>query len=280
MDKARQELKMREIQAGSFEILKIVSRLCDDLGLTYYLAYGTLIGAIRHKGFIPWDDDIDIWMPREDYQKLINYFIDNRDSLLPLELFSVYNKEEYPYEISRISDTRFVLDVDNEAPYGIGLFIDLYPLDGVGNSEAEYTRLKNKASRYSSLCFLSTRLRYEKGSTKSKLKLAIKFPAFLYSKILGKKYWINQLEKMAKASDYKSSAYIGALVWGHDGVKAIFPKGWFADTCIVDFEGEKFKAPMEYEKVLERLYGNYMKLPPEKNRIPHHNYKAFKKEEV
>lgn len=279
-DSRKTELSLQEIQKGSLEILRIVAKICDKQGLIYYLAYGTLIGAIRHKGFIPWDDDIDIWMPRNDYKKFIEYFIKHKDELKPYELFSVYNNVDYPYEISRISDNRYVLDVDNEAPYGIGLFIDIYPLDGVGNSETEYTRLKNKASRYSSLCFLSTRLRFEKGTTKSKLKMAIKFPAFFFSKILGKKFWINQLEKMGNTSDYTGSKYIGALVWGHDGVRAIFPKEWFSKTCSVDFEGEKYTAPVEYDKVLTRLYGDYMKLPSEKKRIPHHNYKAFRKEEV
>lgn len=273
------ELTMKEIQSGSFEILRAVSKICDDQGLTYYLAYGTLIGAIRHKGFIPWDDDIDIWMPREDYKKLIDYFVENKEETFPYELFSVYNNKDYPYEISRISDSRYVLEVDNEAPYGIGLFIDIYPLDGVGNNEEEYTKLKNKASKYSSLCFLSTRLKFEKGSTKGRIKSAIKLPAFLYSKLMGKKYWINKLETMANESDYQSSAYIGALVWGHDGIKAIFPKEWFSETSAVEFEGIMFKAPKEYDKILSRLYGDYMKLPSEKNQIPHHNYKAYKKAE-
>lgn len=90
---------------------------------------------MRHKGFIPWDDDVDIMMPRDDYQKLISYFKDNSEKLKPLELFSYYNNEKYPHMISRISDSRYILDVDNEADYGIGLFVDIYPMDGVGNSE-------------------------------------------------------------------------------------------------------------------------------------------------
>ena len=116
-DSRKTELSLQEIQKGSLEILRIVAKICDKQGLIYYLAYGTLIGAIRHKGFIPWDDDIDIWMPRNDYKKFIEYFIKHKDELKPYELFSVYNNVDYPYEISRISDNRYVLDVDNEAPY-------------------------------------------------------------------------------------------------------------------------------------------------------------------
>ena len=134
---------------------------------------------MRHKGFIPWDDDVDIMMPRDDYQKLISYFKDNSEKLKPLELFSYYNNEKYPHMISRISDSRYILDVDNEADYGIGLFVDIYPMDGVGNSEEEYTSRKKLASKYSSLCFLSTREHFEFGTTKGlKIKI-IKIPAYI-----------------------------------------------------------------------------------------------------
>ena len=109
----KKELSLSEIQAGSLRILKTIDKVCNILNLRYFLAYGTLIGAIRHKNFIPWDDDIDIMMPRDDYKLLIDYFIKHKDELTPLELFSYYNNPKYPYMISRISDNRFYLDVEN-----------------------------------------------------------------------------------------------------------------------------------------------------------------------
>ena len=274
------ELSLRDIQIGSLEILKKVSEICAEQHLTYYLAYGTLIGAVRHKGFIPWDDDIDLWMPRDDYEKLINYFMCNESGLFPFKLFSIYNNADYPYEISRISDVRYKLVVDNEKPYGIGLFVDVYPLDGVGNSPKEYTKLKNRASKLSSLCYLSTRMKYEKGSTKGRLKQAIKLPAFIFSKLMGKEYWVSSLEKMAKCCNYEDSDYIGSLVWGHDGIKAIFPKTWFEGVSEVMFEGQVYSAPKHYHEVLKRLYGDYMALPPENKRVAHHNYKAYRRENI
>lgn len=268
---------MQDIQQESLQILDVISRLCDQLNLRYYLAYGTLIGAIRHQGFIPWDDDIDIMMPRQDYHALLTYLQEHPVEIAPLEVFSNYNCPDYPYMITRISNSKYVLDVHNEKSFGLGLFIDIYPLDGMGNTEEEFTKLKNKASRYSSLCFLSTRLRCEKGNTKSLLKRLIKYPAFLFAKLYGKQRCMNKLETMAKTCCYDDSNYIGCLVWGSDGVKGVFPKEWFASTVDVPFEGRSYHAPAGFDQVLRRLYGNYMQLPPEKDRIAHHFYKAYQK---
>ena len=273
----KKEMQMGEIQQESLKILDTISALCEKLQLRYYLAYGTLIGAIRHQGFIPWDDDIDIMMPREDYTALINYFQSHKEELKPLELYSTYNCPDYPYMISRISNSEYVLDVHNEKPYGLGLFIDIYPMDGMGNSVEEYEALKKKATRYSSLCFLSTRLHCEKGNTKKKWKLLVKYPAFLYAHLMGKNAFVKRLEKMAADCSYNDSDYVGCLVWGSDGVKGVFPKEWFAETAKVTFEGRTFNAPGNYHAVLSRLYGDYMQLPPEKDRIAHHFYKAYKK---
>lgn len=273
----QKEMQMCEIQQESLKILDTVAALCDKLQLRYYLAYGTLIGAVRHQGFIPWDDDIDIMMPRKDYAILLDYFQTHAEELKPLELYSTYNCPDYPYMISRISNSDYVLDVHNEKPYGLGLFLDIYPMDGMGNSVEEYEALKNKATRLSSLCFLSTRLHCEKGNTKKKWKLLVKYPAFLFARLCGKNTFVNRLEKMAANCDYDASSYVGCLVWGSDGVKGVFPKEWFAETADVPFEGRTFKAPGNYDAVLTRLYGNYMQLPPEKDRIAHHFYKAYKK---
>ena len=273
----QQELQMAQIQQESLKILDVVAALCEKLQLRYYLAYGTLIGAVRHQGFIPWDDDIDIMMPRQDYTVLLNYFREHAEELKPLELFSNYNCPEYPYMISRVSNSDYVLDVHNEKPYGLGLFLDIYPMDGMGTTPAEYEALKNKATRYSSLCFLSTRLRCEKGNTKKKWKLALKYPAFLFARMCGKKVFMKKLEAMAAGCDYNTSNYVGCLVWGSDGVKGVFPKEWFRDAVDISFEGRLYKAPVDYDAVLTRLYGDYMQLPPEQDRIAHHFYKAYKK---
>ena len=273
-----QLISMKDVQKGSLEILKKIDEICGLLNLKYCLAYGTLIGAIRHKGFIPWDDDVDIMMPRKDYNSFVNYFIDHKEELKQFEIINPQVNNKCPYTISRISDSRYQLDVDNEDDYGIGLFVDVYPLDGVGNTVASYSKLKNISSRFASLCFLSTRQSVKRENTKSALKYMIKFPAFVVAKMLGKAFFMNKLYNMAAKCDYDNSKYIGCIIWASDdGLRGIFPKEWFDEMIDVEFEGAYFKAPKEYDKVLTHGYGDYMKLPPEKDRIAHHYYDAYRK---
>ena len=273
-----QLISLKEVQKGSLEILKKIDEICHQLNLKYYLAYGTLIGAVRHKGFIPWDDDIDIMMPRKDYDIFVHYFINNKEELKPFEIINPQVNNKCPYTISRISDSRFQLDVDNEDDYGIGLFVDVYPLDGVGNTIEEYSKLKKISSIFASMCFLSTRQSVKRENTKSTLKYIIKFPAFIVAKMFGKNYFMRKLYRLAAKCDYSNSKYIGCVIWASDdGLRGIFPKEWFDQTVDIEFEGAYFKAPKEFDKVLTHGYGNYMKLPPEKDRIAHHYYDAYKK---
>ena len=271
------ELSLREIQLSSLEILKFIDKYCRKNGLKYFLAYGTLLGAVRHKGFIPWDDDIDIMMPREDYEKFINYCIKNEEKIAPLKILSTKNNPDYPHMIARMSDTRYELIVDNELPYGLGAFVDIYPVDFFANSTKEAKKIKDKASCLSSLCFLSTRVHFKIGHTKGAIKKIIKYPAFIYAKILGKNHFIKKLNRMAKKYSCQNKEYAGCLVWGTDGMNGVFKKELFDETIELPFEGRKYFAPKRYNEILTKLYKDYMKIPPKSKQIPHHDYKAYKK---
>lgn len=274
---SKKELNLREIQKISLDICKKIDKICDEQNLRYYLYGGSLLGAVRHKGFIPWDDDIDIVMPRKDYVLLLKYMKEHEKELKPLKVFNVDLIPEYPYMISRISNDNYYLEVGNEKPYGMGIFIDVYPWDGIGNSEREILKRKKKASKYSSLCYLSTRKKCIKENTKSKGKLLIKPLAFRFAKIIGKEKFMEKLNRMAELYQYENAKYVGCLVWGTDGVKGIFPKEWMEPHIKLPFEDASLRAPKEYDKALHRLYHSYMKLPPKEEQIPHHFYKAFEK---
>lgn len=270
------ELSMKEIQEVSLEILKQIAKLCEQLNLNYFLIYGTLIGAIRHHGYIPWDDDVDIMMPRSDHDKLITYLMSH-----PLPHLQVFNREtclEYPYMITRISDDRYVLKMDNEKPYGMGVFIDIYPFDGLGNTEKEAVKYGMKGDRLSSLCYLATRDHYAIENTSSLVRKLIKRPIYLVSKIIGKNIIQKRIEKLSRKYRYDESEYVGCFVWLSGGIKDIFKKEWFCDYEMCQFEDYNFRVPKEYDKILTHIYGNYMELPPEKDRIGHHYYKAYHKQ--
>lgn len=269
------KLEMDEIQKISLEVLKFVTDICKKEGLSYFLAYGTLIGAVRHKGFIPWDDDVDILMPRNDYQKLIKYMIQNKEKLKPFQLFNADTHDDYPYMISRISNIDYPIVVDNEKAYGLGIFVDIIPLDGVGSDIKNATEIAEKAKKLSSLYFLSTREKFSKDNTKSTFKMCLKAPAFAYAKLMGKNYFRKKLENLMRMNDYSNSDFVTCVVWSTYGKKEIYKKSYFEETIVLPFDKYEFNAPKAYDKVLRKLYGDYMKLPREEDRKGQHLYEAY-----
>ena len=130
----KRRITLEESQRASLEILKAVIKLCDRLQLNYWITYGTLLGAIRHGGFIPWDDDLDIAMKREEYDILINYIITHKNECYPLVVHNKYTVKNCFYNISRICDTRYLLEF-KDYDYVSGVFVDIYPYEALGDEK-------------------------------------------------------------------------------------------------------------------------------------------------
>ena len=268
------KLTTKDIQSISLQTLKQITDLCDVLHLRYVLMYGTLLGAVRHQGFIPWDDDVDIMMPRPDYNTLMQYLSENK--LPHLSLFNHDVCPDYPYMISRISDDRTVLEMDNEKSIGMGVFIDIYPFDGLGNTKDEAVKNGLRGDVLSSFCYQATRKHFSIENTTSSIKKIAKLPVFLLAQLIGKEYFQKRLKTLENIRDYDSSNYVGCVVWLSGGEKDIFNKNWFDETVLMPFEDFEFKVPKNYDSVLRHIYGQYMQLPPPEDRIGHHYYDAYK----
>lgn len=274
----KKAISIAETQKVSLNILKVITKICDKLSLRYFLIYGTLIGAVRHQGYIPWDDDTDIMIPRPDYDKLLAYLALHESELRPLAVFNRQTCAQYPYMISRISDSRYHIVMENEKDYGLGIFIDIYPYDGLGNSFQEALKYGLKGDRMSSFCYQATRNHYAVETTTSGLRKVLKLPMFLVAKLIGKNFFQNRLANLARKKGYDQSEYVGCVIWLSGGQKDIFKRSWFDDFSLVKFEDTEFRIPANYKEILEQVYGDYMKLPPKSERIGHHYYTVYKRD--
>ena len=270
------ELTIDEIHEVQLDILQKVATICCSLNLRYFLYYGTLIGAIRHHGFIPWDDDVDICMPRPDYEKLISYFNTYREELKPLEMEHYSVNRRYIYPILRVSNSDYYTDYERGKNYGLGIFIDIYPFDGCGNSKKEIEKTYKRTKNLISIISSGGLTKYQK-SPGSIFRNIIKRSLFVYTNKFGLYSVIKRLDTIAKEIPFDDSEYVNTTVWW-TSTKYVQKKSDMTDYIDVEFEGIKFKTIRNYDKFLRSRYGDYMQYPPEEDRIGHHFYKVYKKD--
>ena len=267
-------MTLEEVKQVELEALKYLKKVCKKNNLTYFLCGGTLLGAVRHQGFIPWDDDIDVALPRIDYMKLLKIIEDNGE----YKILSPYNDNKYYFFFTKMVDKRTIL-IEKGSPKinKLGVNIDIYPLDGLPFKEPE--RFLNLIRREFINFFFSRRDLYYTSNTglKRLLKIFLYFPKHIYlSKINWSKRKKNVLSLMEKYDFDKSKKVTFTLP--RYGTKEIFDKEVFYKTVDVKFEGEYFSAPIGYDKYLSSLYCDYMKLPSEDKRKSHHYFRAYWKE--
>ena len=261
------EISFDEIKKLELEILKYVANFCDTHNLKYFLAYGTLIGAVRHKGFIPWDDDIDIQMPRDDYNKLIEIFNKEKD-VEYLDLIDP-NDSKSRHSIVKIIDNRTV-KIEKNVDYkngNLGIDIDIFPLDGQPESEEEYSKWYDKLQAT-----------YRKYNVKiSKISGSIKGRIYriIIKSFNSKRSLKNRVNKLHSMYPYEGSKYIGAIESSFNSKNNRIERGKYDSFVFLDFEGQKFKAPAGYHEILTKMYGNYMELPPVEKQVTHHSNKNY-----
>lgn len=261
------KIEFEEAKSIELEILKNIASFCDKHNLRYYLTYGTLIGAIRHKGFIPWDDDIDIQMPQKDYEQFIKLF--KHPHLKAIVPGTPMAKHTFV----KVIDTRTVKmepGFDYSNGY-LGIDVDIFPLDGTPENDAEFETWYKQLMNYYKKYYYSTQTM--KGSLKHKLKLAA-WRLILRSP----DYYLNQIKKLHDQYSYEDCKYVGSITCLYDSPKNRVPKTCFESTVDVEFEGYTFKAPVGYDYLLTHIYGDYMKLPPIEQQVTHHSNNTFWKD--
>lgn len=257
-------INLDNIKKIQLDILNYVVQVCQELEINYFLAGGTVLGAVRHQGFIPWDDDIDITMPREDFNKLQDYFAKKENP--KYELLSINNNNKYYYPFLKVINKNTIL-IEKDVPLieGMGIYVDIFPIDGTPNNKIIFKIHYLKIRILKTLLYLSY-LEFHK--TNSRVINILKKSLMFLAKTIGSSKIINSLNRIASKYKFEESKNVGVLVAGY-GLKEVFPKKIYETGQKLLFEGAEFNVPSNYDLYLTRLYGNYMKLPPVEKRVNH-----------
>lgn len=265
-------LRTDELKKIELNILKKFDQICRDNNLKYSIAYGTMIGAVRHKGFIPWDDDIDVLMKREDYEKLLKlkYEDDN------FEIKSYRYSKNYYYPFSKMIDKRTFLSEHWRAEKNMGVYIDIFPLDYINvdsnncpKREKEFSKIYNKAFKWDTVAYiLGHKLSHHKElSIRYFVKLLFMLITYPFKRLIIKH--TDLLNANNKKGNY--CAMLLQLSNDHPFMKS----DYFNNIIYTEFEDFKVPIYKEYDSILTSIYGDYM-TPPD-NKESTHSFKAYRK---
>ena len=261
------QMSLKEIQNAELELMILFDRAVRKHGLRYSLSAGTLLGAVRHKGFIPWDDDIDVMMPRPDYEKLIRL---NREERLWPEHVDLCSLEdgtlESPY--SKLFDRRTAVVEHNFTQKDVrSLWIDIFPVDGLPE---ESRRLKRHYKRAMALCRMNVASVVRNGYGSGKLAILFK-DIFMkpVSRMIGRKQIADRQKKLALLYPFERSELCGMVTWAYDGPGQAVSTEEYDKLAELPFEGQRFYVISCWEQYLTGVFGEYMHLPPEEERITH-----------
>lgn len=267
------KMNLNDLKECEFNILCYIDGICRKHGLKYSLIGGTLLGAVRHGGFIPWDDDIDIAMPRPDYEKFIEYAkIDN------IRYKVITNKTEKNWKdiYAKVIDTNTVIReyLANRFEYENGVFVDLFPVDVLADTFEDSVKLFRKSSFNREMLNAVKWKRYTKSKTRFWGYEFIRFPFFVISRFVNPDKLIRKIESLYLGKAFDSAKFVVVLA-GVYREKEIVPYEVYRDYIDLKFEGKTFMCIKQYNVWLSKVYGDYMKLPPKEKQITHHSFDAF-----
>lgn len=266
------KVEEKDLKRIQLAILRNVASFCEKNGIRYFLAYGTLLGAVRHKGYIPWDDDIDIMMPRPDYIKFIKTFNGISDKN---RVISHLLDPTYPWPFAKVVDTDTIMEeFINYAYKDMGVYIDIFPIDGVPDSKSKLS----KQFRFIKLLklLLSVKRGKKFRSRKPWQNFILNF-SFLLSFISYPKL-LKKFDSFVSNYSFEESNNTAILVMAGYGKNEIMPRSFYEETTQLKFEDCSFTVPAEYKQWLENIYGDYMTPPPPEKRITHHANAAYYKD--
>ena len=261
---------IREIQQMELGIMEYIHEICQKIGVKYFLAYGSLIGAVRHKGFIPWDDDMDICMLREDYEKLQDYLIANPDERY--EVMSYKNNLNYVYPFMKVQDNQtYLLEEDVRIDSNMGIYVDIFPVDGYEDDSVFKDKMTRLIKKRQLSCYTFKGIT----NTKSLLNSLIRYISVIIFYFTNTNKYIRGIDELAKSRKVLDYEEVDYLIY-KDMNKPVWRREWLEQVTTGTFEGKEFMIPKNYHEILTSDYGDYMQLPPVELRFSHHDFQLWK----
>lgn len=262
------EKKLNDLQDRLLHMMEWLHNYCVDNGIRYYALGGTMLGAARHQGFIPWDDDIDIGVPRKDYNKLVELIGNKKVEHYYLETPESESFEfRYPY--SKLYDTDTTLIENTWPKLKRGVFIDVFPLDGFGNTEKVCLENWSTVSKKTNFIWARMCALRKKRSIKKNLAIIV---AHAIPRFIAKdKQRLKEINNLASKNDFNSMAF-GGNTFGNWGQKEIMASDIMGKPTLYQFEYIKIFGAENYEAYLSHMYGNWRQLPPIEKRVTHHDF--------
>lgn len=256
--------ELKQIQIG---LINEFDKICRENNLKYSAGGGTLLGAVRHKGFIPWDDDIDIVMLRDDYEKLLSLKFENDNYAVKSHRYC----KDYYYPFAKMIDKRTVLLEKNRPENTMGVYIDIFPLDYVKENDNKFQKdMKKELKMKKFLDHLTSDPKYNYSNN-------IKFVFKRLAHLLFDPFRRTILDSVDKKHIQDNGKYCINFVYNFRGAKQLVESKIWDELEYIDFENTKILCFKDYDAFLSALYDDYMKLPPKEKQIAHHSFKAYYK---
>ena len=258
------ELLLPDIKATALALLIHFRDFCQENNIRFYLSNGTLLGAVKYGGFIPWDDDVDVFVPRGDYDRLLKIY-QNTDRY---QLFSPDREPAYRYPFAKLCDmTTLKVEANVDNGVQLGLDVDIFPLDTCSGHILKFN-VMTRIKAYLLGCSLSKFVSVEGKPFYKRCIIGC-------CRVLGFGFFHRRLLGLVRKESLRGKGYMGCLMWPIYGEREIIPAEVFSEAVEVEFEGERFPAPAGYDTYLRSVYGEYEIDPPLEKQKSHHQYRAF-----
>ena len=266
---SNKSIDIEELKRIQLDILKRIDSFCKEHQIKYFMSGGSLIGTIRHKGFIPWDDDIDIMMLRGDYERFIKEFVALDDSTY--KLHSSRNVDGWYLPFAKVENSKTIIKEHIETKYIMGINVDVFPIDNVPEKESLQKKMYEKWQKWSNIHGMKLMSTIRGRSLLKNVALVL---SHFVLTVVSFKYIVKKIETNAMRYSNQKTKFCGVAVWGY-GLKEINLKSNYSDVIYMPFENIVVPVPIGYDNYLTSVYGDYMELPPLEKRISHHKFEAW-----